>query len=306
MGQIRRPATDPFSRLIAHGCALLRKGDLKLALADFQSSLSLARKSDQPEQINKALSNISTCFIEMGEYEKATKGLREIILRSSDDETICGASYNLSISLRRLGRYPKAFVYAKKAFEKSKAIGDLNWMARCHNLIGNIYLVQSHLDKALQQYQKALTLRLKEREINRFSVAILRDNIGYCQLLQGQYDKGIQNVRIALDMVTELGSKKCVCECAHDLSFGYMQLRRLDEAEEYGIQALEIAEAEGYKEIIKNCFYLLGEINYLKGNEEQRDHYFYRLQDLYPHLPFLRDFLCTFDVSKIIALRFPQ
>ena len=69
---------------------------------------------------------------------------------------------------------------------------------------------------------------------------------------------------------------------------------------------LELAEADGYKELIKNCYYLLGEINYLSGNEEKRDHYFYRLQEMYPHLPFLRDFLCTFDVSKIIALRFPQ
>lgn len=305
MGQTRRPA-DPFSKLIAQGCASLRKGDLGPALSEFEAALALARSSGDSERVNKALSNISTCHIEMGEYEKASKGLREIILRSTDDETICGASYNLSISLRRLGKHSKAFVYAKKAFEKSKALGDLNWMARCHNLIGNIYLVQSHLDKAQQQYQKALALRLKERETNRFSVAILKDNIGYCLLLQGRYERGIQCVREALDLVTALGSKKCICECAHDLSFGFMQLRRLDEAEEFGKQALEIAEAEGYKEIVKNCYYLLGEINYLKGDEEQRDHYFYRLQELYPHLPFLRDFLCTFDVSKIIALRFPQ
>lgn len=306
MGQIRRPATDPFSRLIAQGCAALRRGDLVLALSAFENALALARSSDGPERVNKALSNISTCYIEMGEYEKASKGLREIILRSVDDETICGASYNLSISLRRLGKHQKAFVYAKKALEKSKALGDLNWTARCQNLIGNIYLVQCHLDKALQQYRKALALRLKERNTNSFSIAILKDNIGYCQLLQGKYAEGIRNVREALDMVTALGSKKCMCECAHDLSFGYMQLRQLDEAEEHGNRALEIAEAEGYKEIIKNCYYLLGEINYLKGDEEKRDYYFYRLQDLYPHLPFLRDFLCTFDVSKIIALRFPQ
>ena len=306
MGQRRRPVSDPFGQFIARGCSSLRKGDFDLALSEFDGALGLARAADDSERVNKALSNLSTCYIELGEYEKASRGLREIILSSTDDETICGASYNLSISLRRLGKYQKAFVYAKKAFEKSKSLGDLNWMARCHNLIGNIYLVQSHLDKAQVQYRKSLALRLKEAEVNRFSVAILKDNIGYCQLLQGHYDKGIQNVREALDLVTELASKKCICECAHDLSFGYMQMRRLDEAEEYGRQALEIAESEGYKEIVKNCFYLLGEINYLKGDEEQRDYYFYRLQDLYPHLPFLRDFLCTFDVSKIIALRFPQ
>src|SRR5262245_52529496 len=177
MGQARRQSSDPFSRLIAQGCASLRKGNLEKALAEFSLALERARTGEDPERINKALSNISTCYIEMGEYEKASRGLREIILRSTDDETICGAAYNLSISLRRLGKHQKAFTYAKKAYEKSKTLGDLNWMARCHNLIGNIYLVQSHLDKALRQYEKALSLRLKEREVSSFSVAILRDNI---------------------------------------------------------------------------------------------------------------------------------
>lgn len=291
---------------MSEGCGALRKGDLDQALALFDGALARARQDHEAENVNKALSNLSTCYIEMGQYEQAAKGLREIILRSSDDETICGASYNLSISLRRLGKHQKAFVYARKAIEKSRALGDLNWMARCHNLMGNIYLVQSHLDKSLVEYRKALRLRLKEPELNRFSVAILKDNIGYCLMLQGHYERGIQAVREALDIVTEIGSKKCICECAHDLSFGYMQLRRLEEAETHGKRALELAESEGYKEIIKNCYYLLGEINYLKGDEQQRDHYFYQLQNLYPHLPFLRDFLCTFDVSKIIALRFPQ
>jgi tetratricopeptide (TPR) repeat protein len=305
MAQVRRPA-ESFSRLMAQGYALLKQGKLQDALARFETARETAAAGSDPERINKAAASISACYIEMGEYETAGKGLREIILRSTDDETICAASYNLSISLRRQGQHQKAFTYAQKAFEKSRALDDLNWMARCHNLIGNIYLVQCHLDKALRQYQKALALRLREKKVNKFSVAILKDNIGYCLLLRGEYERGIAFVREALDLVTELDSRKCICECAHDLSFGYMQLRKLDEAEAFGLQALGIAEAEGYKEIIKNCFYLLGEINFLKGDAKMRDHYFYRLQELYPHLPFLRDFLCTFDVSKIIALRSPQ
>jgi tetratricopeptide (TPR) repeat protein len=329
----RKASEGAFEAFIRRGHDLLKQGDLREAMASFQSALADARcrlKAGGPtrrprlpqktaasaarqalvnpadEEFNKALASISACHIELGEFDKASRGLREIILRSSDDETICAAAYNLSIALRRQGQFQKAFTYARKAFEKSKALQDVTWMARCYNLIGNIHLVQSHLDKALQHYRKALSLRLSEKVINEFSVAILRDNIGYCMMLRGDYDAGIEMVRQALDAVTRLGSKKCLCECAHDLSFGLMQLRRLDEAETYGKMALEIAEAEKYHDIVKNCFYLLGEINYLKGDEQARDHYFYRLQELYPNLPFLRDFLCTFDVSKIIALRFPQ
>jgi len=306
MAQKRKPSNATYSRLIGEGYDLLRAGDLERALEAFKKAREHARRRKDPDLANRAAASISACYIEMGEYEKAAKGLREIILRSTDDETICAAAYNLSISLRRQGQYPKAFVYAQKAVEKAQGLEDLNWMARCHNLIGNIYLVQSHLGKALSQYRKALALRLKEETVNEFSVAILKDNIGYCRMLQGKYASGIQSVSEALELVTRLGSKKCICECSHDLSFGYMQLRQLDQAEQYGLRALELAESEGYADIIKNCYYLLGEINYLKGDQEMRDFYFYRLQDLYPNLPYLRDFLCTFDVSKIIALRFPQ
>ncbi|MGH9869269.1 MAG: tetratricopeptide repeat protein [Candidatus Polarisedimenticolia bacterium] len=291
---------------MSQGYSLLKQGKLEQALSRFEAARQEASQRGDAERENKAVASLSACHIELGDYEVASRGLREIILRSTDDETICAASYNLSISLRRQGQHQKAFTYAQKAYEKSRTLEDLNWMARCHNLIGNIYLVQCHLDKALRQYQKALALRLREKTINTFSVAILKDNIGYCLLLQGQYDRGIRFVQEALDLVTKLDSRKCICECAHDLSFGYMQLRQLEEAEQHGLRALEIAEAEGYKEIIKNCYYLLGEINFLKGDAKMRDHYFYRLQELYPHLPFLRDFLCTFDVSKIIALRSPQ
>jgi len=301
-----RPSKGQFSRLLKRGYTLLRRGDLDKALTCFEDALGLARSHDSDEEANKALASISACQIERGQYAKASEGLREIILSSSDDETICAAAYNLSISLRRQNRYEKAYRYARMAFEKSEALDDLNWMARCHNLMGNLYLVQSRLDKALERYEKALELRLQEKTVNKFAVTILKGNIGYCQMLQGDYDIGITNAEEALRLARKLRSKKRICESCHDLCFGYMQQRRLDEAEKLGRQALKIAEVEGYSDIIKNCYYLLGEINYLKGDEEARDHYFYLLQDMYPHLPFLRDFLCTFDVSKIIALRFPQ
>lgn len=306
MGRTGRKTTDTFSRMIGDGSDLLRRGDLPGALQKFQAALEEARRNNDAERANKAVASLSACYLEMGEHERAADGLREIILRSRDVETICAASYNLSISLRRQGKFQKAHGYAARAMEKSRLLGDLNWQARCHNLLGNIHLAQSRLAEALAEYERSLSIRLKEKKPNQFSIAILKDNIGYCQMLQGDYQKGTAAVRESLEMVTALGSRKCICECCHDLSFGYMQLGRLDEAEKYGLRALEIAEAEGYKEIVKNCFYLLGEINFLKGDEKARDHYFYRLQDLYPHLPYLRDFLCTFDVSKIIALRYPQ
>ena len=95
----RRASKASFSRLIKQGYTLLRRGDLEKALKRFESALHLARTLKAPEQANRALASISACQIEMGEFARASKGLREIILSSSEDETICAAAYNLSISL---------------------------------------------------------------------------------------------------------------------------------------------------------------------------------------------------------------
>lgn len=295
-----------FWQLMQEGYALVQKSRLDAALQNFQEAYSLAASSRDRRLADKAAANRSMVLLEKGEYAQAAKGLREIILRSSDDETACGAAYNLSISLRRQGDYKKACFYARLASGKARAIKDPNWIARCHNLSGNLHLMQSRFNQALREYRKALTIRKKEKKPNTFAIGILRDNIGYCLILLGKYEEGIKEILAAKACAEEVGNSRCVCECAHDLAFGLMQLRRLEEAEQYGESALAMAEELNCREIVKNCYYILGEINHLKGDEERRDHFFYLLQRMHPHLPFLRDFLCTFDVSKIIALRFPQ
>jgi len=291
---------------VEKGFTLVRKSRLPEALATFEKLRALAIGFEDSKLLDKADTNRSMVLLEMGECAEAARGLKEIILRSRDAKTICGASYNLSISLRRQGEYKKACFYARLASEKSRAINDPAWIARCHNLMGNLHLVQSRLAPAMKEYRKALALRLKEKRPNKFAIGILKDNIGYVLLLLGRYQDGIREILEAQKFSTAAGNTRSVCECNHDLAFGYMQIRNLDAAEMHGERALEMAEDLGSKEIVKNCYYILGEVNHLKDNVERRDHYFYLLQNLHPNLPFLRDFLCAFDVSNIIALRFPQ
>ena len=128
---------------------------------------------------------------------------------------------------------------------------------------------------------------------------------GYCTLLKKRYRQGISIILEALQIATHNGNTRCVVECYQDLSFAYMQLKEFKRADEYGEQALAIAAEKDYKDILKNCYYLLGEINLLMGREERSDLYFGKLQELYPHLAVLKDFLRTFDVSNIINLKNP-
>jgi tetratricopeptide (TPR) repeat protein len=295
-----------FWQLMQEGYALVQKSRLRAALNHFEKARSVAAAARDARLADKAFANRAMVLLEMGQYAEAGKGLREVILRSRDVETSCGAAYNLAISLRRQGQYQKACFYARLAGEKSRKLKDPGWIARCHNLAGNLHLMQSRFDAALREYRKALAIRKREKAPNKFAIGILRDNIGYCLLLIGRYSEGIREIKAAKALAEEVGNLRCVCECSHDLAFGLMQARKLHEAERYGEEALELARKLKCRDIVKNCYYILGEVNHLKGDDARRDQYFYELQRMHPHLPFLRDFLCTFDVSKIIALRFPQ
>jgi tetratricopeptide (TPR) repeat protein len=84
-----------------------------------------------------------------------------------------------------------------------------------------------------------------------------------------------------------------------------MQIKEYTRALEHGEKALALALEHEYKDIQKNCYYLLGEIHLLMGEDEKSDQYFDRLQEYYPHVPVLKEFLRTFDVTSIINLKSP-
>ena len=179
------------------------------------------------------------------------------------------------------------------------------WTATCHNLIANIYMNMSYLDDAMAEYRFALTISQKGSLGTSSPVDFIKENLGYCSLLKKRYHQGIATILEALQISLANGNTRCLVECYQDLCFAYMQLKELKRAEEYGEKALAIAAERDYKDILKNCYYLLGEVNLLMENEERSDFFFDKLQELYPHLPVLKQFLRTFDVSNILNLKNP-
>jgi tetratricopeptide (TPR) repeat protein len=253
--------------------------------------------------MQEARANLSMIYLQLGEDKKAEEGLREILLNCQNARTRFGAAYNLAISLRKQGRYARARFYARQAMQSAAKLRDASAQAGCRNLLGNILMNQSLLDEALLEYRKALAIRRRQGGDVRFSIAMVLDNIGYTYLLQKKFRRGAAMIHRALALADEVSAKRSSADCCQDLCYAYMQMGRLDEADRFGRRALAISEANGYSDIAKNCFYLLGETAHLAGDVAQRDGWFGRLQEMHPELPFLRDFLCTFDLSGILTLK---
>jgi len=294
-----------YSELTAEGTLQVRRGEFRQAEEQFEEALQIARELNDQHLIHRALCNLSTARLSQGQIQEAEKGLREILLKSEDPHIVFAAAWYLASALRRQGRLEKALFYAKRALRSSDRIDDNGWKASCHNLIGNIYMNMSYLDDALAEYRCAQTLCQKGDPSGYYPMDWIKENLGYCLLLKKRHRQGVAVILEALQMTLQNGNTRCLAECYQDLSFAYLQLKELKLAEEYGEKALALSTERQYKDILRNCFYLLGEIHLLLGNDQQSDRYFGRLQELFPHLGVLKEFLRTFDVSDIINLKSP-
>jgi tetratricopeptide (TPR) repeat protein len=299
----RKDLLDRYRQLRLAGIAKIRTGEYQGALEDFEQALAAARRAGTPRLLHEAQANVSMAYIQLGEDRKAESGLREILLRSQEPRLRFGAAYNLAVSLRKQGRYGRARQYAAHAMENARRLRDASRRGGCHNLLGNILMNQSCLEEALVEYRKALAIRRRQKQDVRFSIAIILENIGYTYLLQKKYSRGAVMIGRALSIALEIDDKRCIAESHQDLCYANMLMNRYSDAVEMGNKALEIASARGYRDIETNCYYLLGETAHLAGRPEERDRQFERLQSLHPELPFLRDFLCAFDLSGIITLK---
>lgn len=292
-----------YNQLMEDATLLERRGDLTQALAVLEQCGRIADALQDPELSARTVCMISTVHLLAGNIPAAERGLREILLKSRAPRVLFGAAYNLASALRRQGKLAKALLYARKATRAAETMANIPWEANCHNLLGNIYRDMSYPDDAMREYQEGLRLGEEAGIGTSFEIDYVRENVGYCLLLKKKYREGIAIILDALRTAQGNQNARCVVECHQDLSFGYMQLKDLESARENGEKALSMATDKGYADIEKNCYYLLGEIHLLSGEDERSDYYFGKLQELYPQLAVLRQFLRTFDVSNIINLK---
>jgi tetratricopeptide (TPR) repeat protein len=255
-----------YSDLTAEGNSLVKRGDFRRAIENFERAVRLAEDLQDAALHVKALLNLSTARLAAGQIREAEKGLRQILLKTRDPQTIFVTSSNLASALRRQGNLDRALLYARRAMRACESLDNISWRATCHNLLGNIYMNMSYLDDAVAEYRFALEA---------MQIALRNDNT------------------------------RCLAECHQDLCFAYMQLKDLPRAREHGEKSLEVAMQLDYRDIQKNCYYLLGETHLLMGDDAASDRYFDRLQEFYPEVPVIKDFLRTFDVSSIINLKNP-
>lgn len=280
----------------------VRRGDLGRAEQLSRRASAVAWPSGESGLRHRATINRAMVLLEVGRVDEAERGLRQVVLASSDRLLVCRAAYYLASSLRRQGRLERALFFARQARQHARAAGDAALVARCLNLLGNIHLAAGSLRRARAAYVAAVSRWRSLPGDHRFSLAIGLDNLGYCQALMGKLGAGISLIQEALGLTLETGDRRTEAECRQDLAHSYLLLRRVPTGRVQAEAALVLAEEHVYLDITRNCLYLLGEMAALEGQYHERDAYFARLQSTFPDFPYLSRLLRFFDLSRVLTL----
>jgi tetratricopeptide (TPR) repeat protein len=278
-------------------------GDYERALTLYEDGLALARSWKDRELEDLFTCNRATTLLEMDRQDFDLTRLKEIVLRSPGSPNAVLAAYASAHAHEVRGEYAKATFYAQGALQKSRELGLEEWTAASMNLLANLELHESRFEQARGLFQEALDRFASEGRSESSEAAVVADNLGYCHIALDAVPVGLPLVQRSLHVLESLGSRQAMDYPCLDLCFASLKLERMDEAERWGIRALDLGHEFGRNDVVKNAHYLLAEAYSELGRESAADEHYEALSNYYPDFPSLKNYLHQISLMGMINLR---
>jgi tetratricopeptide (TPR) repeat protein len=297
--------------------ALNREAEEAFVHGELDRARSLLRRSEEdaassgfPDLADKAYCR--RCYVELeGEcldHESELPRLQEILVRSQDPVTSWMAAHYSALSFYQRSDRDQAQEYGKQALAIAERMGDQSRAAASINLFGTIAAQTSKFEEAEKALRKALGWYAGDSDHSNLMKAQLHDNLGYVLLCTARLDDGIEQCLQAKQLVEDLDADHFLPQILQDLCFGYLQLKKLDEANLHGERGLELALAYDDKLIIKNLCFLLAEIAVRRGDREHARFLLTNLTRYFPDVPEgegedIISLMLGVDLTQIVNLR---
>ena len=208
------------------GNALLQKGSVDEAIAQYQSALQIS-----PDYV-EAHKNLGNALFQKGRVTEATAHYQKALQINPDDAE---AHNNLGNLLLQMGGVDEAIVHFQKALQITP-----DDAKTCYNL-GNAFFQKGSVDEAIAQYQKALQFNPNYAEAH--------NNLGNTLLQMGNLDEAIVHYQKAVQI------KPDSAEIHINLGKALYQKGSVDEAIVHFQKALNIAP--DYAEAQNNLAWVL-------------------------------------------------
>jgi tetratricopeptide (TPR) repeat protein len=224
--------------------------------------------------------------------------LPSVIMRRRNPRHVYLAAYALQYKYRLENDLKRALFYGQLALRTAEEANEPSWRRIVLLELGNIYEVDSQIAKAIECFNESLAVveesPLQEKQLS-YSYAL--ENLGYCLLLQGDVDDGLQHIHQALELLTDPIGR---AEGYIDLCYGYLEKGLYEKALFYGQAGLEIAKDTRQ---VRNAHYLLGEACYKSGDREAADFHFSELAKFYPQFRNLKNLLYAIDLRSMVNFK---
>lgn len=295
--------TLTYDELRRKGIAEMDHGDYAAARRAFESALEVADESGDLSTSHAARCNVSLVLLELQDYRSAEKGLREILLQSRDDRVAAVAALILAQSLAKQHEIERSLEYLRISLDRARRAGARKVEAESLNLRANISVISGDYPGAGSLYEEALSIYRELGEEESFVYQLILENRGYALLLEGESSRAISLMTESLRNAERQGQHRVIAVACQDLGYGMLLSGKTRRAEAYASRALSEAMKQNYPDVVKNSLFILMETSLRMEDESKFDHYFDRLQIMFPEIRLSRSFFKMFDISDIITLK---
>jgi class 3 adenylate cyclase/TPR repeat protein len=213
-----------------------------------------------PEEIHQAIETLDT-LRKTSQYSEAKAYAYQLISQKEiqQNPAILAKVYiKLGVAYKNLSDNAKALEYYQKALSINEEIGDKDGIARNLGNIGNVFNELSDYPKALEFYRKAL--QIFEEIENKHDIAPSLGNIGMMYWNLSDYTKAIEYYQKAMIIYEEIGNNHGLAINLGNIGLVYLQLLDYPKALNYYEKALFISNQIGNKEGIARNYGNIGNV----------------------------------------------
>jgi transcriptional regulator with XRE-family HTH domain len=263
-----------------------QQGNFARAYAIYETAL--ARLEDglegevDPDTLARARFNLAWMLERMGKISLAESELRLILRRHREisAETTALVLLVLSDAHDERGDRFLALMDAEKCLAMARQAGNGEYEGYAMHRIANIRFEQGEYASALEGFREARE-RLEER-VGAHDLTLMRVNMAYCQAMVGRVDRGIRELKEALQVSSRHGFRRCSTYAL--LYLGQIHLLQEDakKARDYFEESELLAHSgeERYVDILFMTAFHLWQMARAARNQVQEKVYFGRLKFL--------------------------
>ncbi|WP_197489973.1 tetratricopeptide repeat-containing diguanylate cyclase [Rheinheimera sp. SA_1] len=188
------------------------QGKYELALASFHQAYASIERDENPRTPFRKMylkASIANLHGSLRNYPLAIKTIEEGLKESKNNPDLAGYVTDFYIQegyiLVDVGELEAALNSYQQGLASARKLNNPYTEAILQNNIGDIYLRQRKLDLAASYFEQSLAFGISKQD--KPTIALSTFNLGYVQVLQGNYEKGIAQMQAMIKEFGTLGGK---------------------------------------------------------------------------------------------------